>query len=229
MARHELKNVVHQLRDSLRAALGTRRGAMFAELHRSLGLRVLGLEGFIRPEQARYLRELLVDNPWIGTILEIGFNAGNSSYVFLDARPDVRVVSFDLGEHGYIASAKKFIDKKFPGRHELVLGDSTVTVPKYRAEHPDARFELAFVDGGHEYEVVTADLRNCRGLVEPGALVVVDDLLDWESWGTGPVKAWAEVQDEGLVTQIELRQDGQRVTATRRSAATAVWALGRYN
>ncbi|MDR3033176.1 MAG: class I SAM-dependent methyltransferase [Kitasatospora sp.] len=229
VARHRLRNVPHQLGYSLRAVLGTRPGAPFAELHRSLGWRVLGLEGFILADQASYLRRLVAGNPWIRRILEIGFNAGHSSYAFLDARPDVRVVSFDLGEHGYTAPAKRFIDQEFPCRHELVRGDSTVMVPKYLGKHPGARFELVFVDGGHEYQVAAADLRNSRGLVHPGALVVMDDLLARRSWGIGPVKAWAEVQDEGLVTQIELVRDGQSVNSAHRSAATAAWALGRYN
>jgi predicted O-methyltransferase YrrM len=228
MARH-LKNVPNQLRNSLHGALGARHGAMFAELHRALGWQVLGLEGFLRLDQASYLHNLIVRNPNVHTVLEIGFNAGHSSYVFLEARPDVRVLSFDLGEHGYVSAAKAFIDKKFPGRHELVLGDSTIMVPQYRAEHPEAVFDLAFIDGGHDYDVASADLRNCHPLVATDGLVVMDDLLDWKSWGTGPTRAWAEVCDEGTVTAMELVQDGQLVDSVRRKAATAAWGLGRYN
>lgn len=228
MARH-LKNIPNQLRNSVHGALGRRQGATFAELHRSLGLQVLGLEGFLRQDQADYLHELVVNNPSIRTVLEIGFNAGHSSYVFLAARPDIQVVSFDLGEHGYVSAAKDFIDKKFAGRHQLVLGDSTVTVPKYRQSNPAAVFDLAFVDGGHDYAVARTDLRNCHPLVAREGLVVMDDLLEWKSWGVGPARAWTEVCDEGIVTQLELVQDGQRVDALRRKSATAAWGLGRYN
>lgn len=228
MGRH-LKNIPNQLRNSVHGALGARSGAMFAELHRSLGLQSLGLEGFLRHDQADYLHELIVDNSTIRTVLEIGFNAGHSSYVFLAARPDVQVVSFDLGEHGYVSAAKDFIDKKFPGRHQLVLGDSTVTVPRYRQSNTDAAFDLAFIDGGHDYAVARADLSNCQPLVVREGLVVIDDLLEWKSWGVGPVRAWTEARDEGMVTQLELVQDGQRVDTVHRKAATAAWGLGRYN
>jgi predicted O-methyltransferase YrrM len=227
MARH-LKNIPNQLRNSVHGAMGSRHGAMFAELHRSLGWQVLGLEGFLRLDQASYLHNLLVHNPSVRTVLEIGFNAGHSSYVFLEARPDVQVVSFDLGEHGYVSAAKEFIDKKFPGRHQLVMGDSTVTVPQFRERCPDAVFDLAFVDGGHDYEVAIADLRNCQPLVAAGGLVVMDDLLEWKSWGIGPTRAWTEVSEEGLVTPLELVQDGKQVETVRRKSATAAWGLGRY-
>jgi predicted O-methyltransferase YrrM len=227
MARH-LKNIPNQLRNSIHGAMGSRHGAMFAELHRSLGWQVLGLEGFLRLDQANYLHDLIVQNPSVRTVLEIGFNAGHSSYVFLEARPDVQVVSFDLGEHGYVSAAKEFIDKKFPGRHQLVVGDSTVTVPQFQLTYPDAVFDLAFVDGGHDYEVAIADLRNCQRLVAPGGLVVMDDLLEWRSWGIGPTRAWAEAAQEGLVTPLELVQDGEHVETVRRKPATAAWGLGRY-
>lgn len=227
MARR-LANAAHQLRESARCAAGSRHG-MFAGLHRSLGWRMLSIEGFLRPEQARYFRELLVANPGIRRVLEIGFNAGHSSYVFLNARPDVHVTSFDLGEHGYVSAAKQFIDRDFPGRHELVLGDSTITVPQYRPAGSLDRFDLAFIDGGHEYGVAAADLRNCRQLMAPGGLVVIDDLLHWRNWGSGPARAWSEACGQGLVAPIELLQDGQRVESARKKAYTAVWALGRYS
>jgi predicted O-methyltransferase YrrM len=227
MTRH-IKNIPNQLRNGIHGATGSRPGAMFAELHRSLGLQVLGLEGFLRVDQANYLRNLITANGSVHNVLEIGFNAGHSSYVFLEARPDVQVVSFDLGEHSYVSAAKDFIDKRFPGRHQLVLGDSTVTLPQYRQTNPDAVFDLAFVDGGHDYDTAIADLRNCRQLVAPGGLVVMDDLLYWKTWGVGPTRAWAEVADEGLVTPLELIQDGQQVEAVHKKSATAAWGLGRY-
>ena len=227
VARH-LKNIPNQLRNGVHGALGARHGAMFAELHRSLGLQVLGLEGFLRLDQAHYLHNLVVRDPAVRTVLEIGFNAGHSSFVFLEARPDVQVISFDLGEHGYVSAAREFIDKRFPGRHQLVLGDSTVTVPQYRLANPDAAFDLAFVDGGHDYDVAIADLRNCQPLVVKDGLVVMDDLLAWRSWGIGPVRAWTEVCEEGLVTPVELIQDGRVVANVQRKSATAAWGLGRY-
>jgi SAM-dependent methyltransferase len=227
MTRH-LQNIPNQLRNSVHGALGARPGGMFADLHRSLGLRVLNLEGFLRLDQAHYLHNLIARDPSLRTVLEIGFNAGHSSFVLLAARPDIRVVSFDLGEHSYVTPAKEFIDSRFPGRHELVLGDSTVTVPEFAARNPAGRFDLAFVDGGHDYSVAVADLRNCQQLVRPGGLVILDDMLWWRSWGAGPVRAWDELCDAGIVEHVELVQDGQVVSEVRRKPATAAWALGRY-
>ena len=45
-------------------------------------------------------------------VLEIGFNCGHSSEVFLGADPDLTVTSFDIGTHQYTAYGKQFIDNQ---------------------------------------------------------------------------------------------------------------------
>ena len=160
-------------------------------------------------------------------IAEIGFNGGISSMAFLKSRPNARVVSFDIGTHTYIDPAKEYIDQHFPGRHELVIGDSLEAVPRYHRDNPGTRFDLAFIDGGHTYEVAKADIVNMQPLCRPGAAVIMDDLVPWQKYGKGPSRAWAEALEEGIITQEELMKDGRAVQEVRRPALRA-WALGHY-
>ena len=51
---------------------------------------------------------------------------------------------------------------------------SEVVLPGLLAE--GRRFDLAFVDGNHRFEGVFLDLVYCGRLLEPGAVVFVDDL-----------------------------------------------------
>lgn len=95
----------------------------------------LALEGSSSPEEQDYLRSL-VQRSGARLVGEIGFNAGFSSLAFLSAAPDVRVVSFDIGQHEVVRHAKEFMDERYRGRHELVIGDSKFTVPRYGTEHP---------------------------------------------------------------------------------------------
>jgi hypothetical protein len=183
-------------------------------------------EGSSCQVEMAYLRDL-VRRTSATTILEIGFNAGLSSQALLSAAEGVRVVSFDLGEHSYVRRAKEYIDRRFPGRHELVFGDSRTTLPRYAARGGRPVFDLAFVDGSHELEVVRADLRNARALCKPNAHVMLDDLTPWKSWGTGPTNAWREAIEEGLIVQQEVFADGRLVDIPREPADRA-WALGRY-
>lgn len=195
-------------------------------------IRFLWLRGRPPLEQSTSAEELLylvnaVKRTGARTVAEIGFNAGFSAYAFLSANPDVHMVSFDLGEHAYTRTAKGLIDRKFPGRHTVVYGDSTLTVPDYHAKNPDTRFDLIFIDGGHSYEVAKADITNMRPFSTGTTAVVIDDLTPWKPWGKGPTKAWNEAIDDGWVVQEELYKDGAPVEVMEPPGKRS-WALGRY-
>ncbi|CAN5554247.1 hypothetical protein BH09ACT8_BH09ACT8_18780 [soil metagenome] len=183
-------------------------------------------EGSTSSDELLYLAGA-VERTGARMIGEIGFNAGFSTSAFLSANPDTRVVSFDLGEHAYTRTAKKLIDKKFPGRHTLICGDSTKTVPDYRSKNPDLYFDLAFIDGGHDYDVAIADIMNMKAFCTPKSAVVIDDLTPWLSWGEGPFRAWTEAIEQGAVHQEELFKDGKPVDVMEPPGKRS-WALGRY-
>ena len=137
--------------------------------------------------------------------MEIGFNAGHSAEVFLKNNPNLTLTSFDLGDHDYVHVAKEYIDTTYPNRHTLILGDSTVTVPKYINDNPDKTFHLIFVDGGHEYVIANTDLENCKKLANKDTIVAIDDTIytkEWEVFYTvGPTRAWVEHLTNGLVLE----------------------------
>jgi predicted O-methyltransferase YrrM len=152
------------------------------------------------PAQKQHIAEICW-NRRIKNILEIGFNAGHSAEVILSANKEAHVTSFDLGIHSYTSVGKDYIDKKFPGRHTLILGDSKESVPK----HED-KYECFFIDGGHDYETAKADIQNCALLARPCAMVMMDDVVlppvEGVEYSKGPTQAWLEAIKEGLITSL---------------------------
>lgn len=142
----------------------------------------------------------------IVNVLEIGFNAGHSAEILLKNNPSLRLISFDLGEHNYVGTAKEYIDNTYPNRHTLILGDSTVSIPKYISENPNVVFDLIFIDGGHDYHVAKSDLENCKSLAHKDTIVVIDDTIytrGWEMFYTiGPTKTWVENINLGNIKEI---------------------------
>lgn len=153
--------------------------------------------------QVDILKRLMAENN-VQSILEIGFNGGHSSELFLSESPEHHVLSFDLGEHLYVAFGKKYIDETFPNRHTLVLGDSTVTIPNYCA---DTKYDLIFIDGGHSYEVALADLQNCKKFAHENTVVIMDDTVHipmWEEpWTIGPTNAWKHGINSNLIVETD--------------------------
>lgn len=184
-------------------------------------------EGSADSAELEYLANL-AKLPQIHNIGEIGFNAGLSSYTFLEANMNTRrVYSFDLGEYDYIKPAKEYIDHQFPKRHILVIGDSLATVPQFYASHPTLKFDLIFIDGGHDYNIAKADLTNMKNFATKDTILVTDDLVPWKPWGAGPTQAWQEVIAEGLVIQEELLRDGKIVNDIKPPGERS-WAKGKY-
>jgi predicted O-methyltransferase YrrM len=146
------------------------------------------------PKQITRISELIVSRR-PSSILEIGFNGGHSALLFLAiTSPQTRVVSFDLGQYSCVFAAKKYIDSVFPGRHMLVTGDSTQTIPQFIAEHPSAVFDAIFIDGGHEGDIPLQDCVNCMRLANETTLLMMDDITREKrnvmGWSVSPSYAW---------------------------------------
>ena len=154
------------------------------------------------------------------SILEIGFNSGHSSDTFL-SHSDSKILSFDIGLHGCVWDGKEYIDNTYEGRHHLIIGDSTETVPKFKKEHSDVYFDLIFIDGGHEYEVALNDLINCMNLSRKDTTVIMDDVIpnSRKDYAQGPTKAWIKSCQDKMVFQ-----EGMTVIGDEKG-----WCWGKYN
>ena len=139
------------------------------------------------------------------SVMEIGFNGGHSAETFLKNNNSLTLTSFDLGFHDYVPVAKEYIDITFPNRHTLVLGDSRETLPKFIKNNPDKKFDVIFIDGGHDYEVASTDMTNCFHLAHENTIVIIDDTIFTKEWelhfNIGPTKTWLEFVKQNIITE----------------------------
>ena len=164
-------------------------------------LQMQGNSGQMPEEQA--MLERLVKNAT--TYCEVGFNGGHSALFALRTNPQLHVVSFDLGDLDAKGAPKNVGGKKqevadclnaaHGGRLEMHWGDSTKTV----VANAKLACDVIFVDGGHTFEVATADLANFKAHAAPTHVLVFDDTPCASWWCAGPNKAWANAKASGLV------------------------------
>ena len=148
-------------------------------LHRN-SLKVHKLtEGGLGPDEINYLIDFLRKETSIKTVLEIGFNSGISTMSFLSARPDITVISVDIGYHEYVLQAKEWIDKEFPNRHMLIIGDSTTVLPQILTQFPMYKPDMIFVDGNHDGDYPKKDIYNSIALSHPDTFIIIDDVVPW--------------------------------------------------
>jgi len=205
------------------------------------------LEGGSNAEEVHYLAQLAQDEfkrlkkpPGNGTICQTGFNFGNSAYAFLCAT-DANLFSWDLGKWDYVKPANEMIQKTFPGRHTLVTGDSTKTLPSAISNSGQNKLscDVIFVDGGHTQEVATADIANFAQLAAPNALLIVDDCEEpakravadskkGTPWYRAAVDAsFQDEESDGLINEDETKEMGMQQLTKDRSVCVGRYVLNR--
>lgn len=97
-------------------------------------------------------------------ILEIGFNLGHSSLWWLD-NSTAHVTSTDIRTDGKVARAAKILEQFYPTRFQFLPRNTVI----------NSTFDLAFIDGSHEFDDVLFDIQWCRHLKIPHLLM--DDWL----------------------------------------------------
>lgn len=107
------------------------------------------------------------------SLLEIGFNSGFSSLVFLLANENVRVTSIDTFFYPYTKPCFEYLKQSFGDRIDIVKGMSSNAMPNIFLNNTD--FDAYFVDGGHNIPDCTSDLSLIFANSKPGAIVCVDD------------------------------------------------------
>lgn len=181
-------------------------------------------EGNIDKSQIIFFIELLKKNKWIRKIGETGFNMGHSAVTFLNNSKRTKLWSFDLNSHNYTNLGRKFINKKYPNRHQFIGGDSTKTLPDFIEKNKKLKLDLIFVDGGHSYKVAKEDLENMKKLANSKTILVIDDILPNRTHGKGPTKALDELVERGDIINVEYFDNSESLgKITRR------WIKANYN
>ena len=117
-------------------------------------------------------------------IMEIGFNAGHSSLLYLLANPKSKLTVFDLCEHKYTIPCFQYLQSVFPNRLEMFPGDSTKTVPEFSSKNPNTKFDLIHIDGAHVGDIPNKDFYNSLPLAldiiiwDDTQLIFLNDLLN---------------------------------------------------
>ena len=87
----------------------------------------------------------------------------------------------------------------------IIVGDSAVTVPRFKAGHPDGQFDYILVDGNHDKRAARRDLENVSGMLAPAGILIFDDIAEdgcglddvWQQFKKGHPAEYLCAEDYG--------------------------------
>jgi len=142
-------------------------------------------------------------------IIEIGFNTGISAANFLRFNPEITVISFDIMMRFYTNYAKWYLDKEFPGRHILIAGDSTITVPTFVKMFPNYKADLLYLDGSHFGYAPYWDAHNLYKFAKEETILIIDNTCPHRGLGINVYNSMLRaIQDDGIINLLDNIETG---------------------
>lgn len=143
--------------------------------------------GYLLEGEIEFLQELANRLPVCSLIINIGAGAGTSCLAFLEARPDLAVITIDIQAGGIASSGAGSLQGEEnalraaglwdPQRIRQILGDSKDVGRRWTMP-----VEMVFVDGDHSYDGCRGDIEAWAPHIVPsGFLVLHDHQSPW--WG----------------------------------------------
>lgn len=165
--------------------------------------------GSINHAQQEFIQTFLKEHSDVKHILETGFHVGLSAATMLSVRPDIIVTSFDIFWFDYTRRAKLFLDIAFPGRNNLIAGNSINTLPTFFNTFPSYSPDFVFIDGGHERPIPYIDLWYILNHVRPGTWVMIDDYCE-EHGSQGVIEAVNTILKDGILVEVNAYKAADR-------------------
>ena len=153
--------------------------------------------------QTNFLKNISKNSRYV---FEIGFNGGHSAETILKNTEISKIFSCDIGWHFYTKFGKWYLQKKYGERLVLYIGDSKKLIPDL--ELKNYKFDLIFIDGGHDYNDAMSDIVNCKKFVNEKTILLLDDVLINNNEkiyhaNSGPTQVWNDLIKDKFISQID--------------------------
>ena len=117
--------------------------------------------------------------PHIGSIFEIGVNAGHSAALWLMFNKNITYYGLDIFTDNYMKSCANFLKETFRDRFTVFTGDSRTEIQKIDKKI-NQKVDLIHIDGGHSFELANSDLSASLGVSKTlqTKFILLDDTND---------------------------------------------------
>lgn len=134
-------------------------------------------------------------------ILEIGFLYGSSALMFL-ACTNATLTSIDIIYNDTVQYSENYLNILFPNRFNFICSNSNdITECTY-----ESSFDIVFIDGSHEYEVILNDIFNLIFISTDNTIFILNDVVfndsDKQGWNINPTNVVNNLIDKDVINVI---------------------------
>lgn len=142
---------------------------------------------YLFPGEVQCLKRMVQSFPAYPVVVNIGAGAGTSGLAFMESRPDLTLITFDIEDkdspfgslHSEIDVLKRaglydrerYIPVKADSK--TVSRDAIYEMPFGYAVYEEV--DMVFIDGDHEYFACKGDILNWLPRIKPGGIMAVHD------------------------------------------------------
>ncbi len=145
--------------------------------------------------------------PFVTTVCENNFNAGQNTFNWLAAQEDVVVYSFDSMEKNYSLEMTDFMAIEFPDRFFVYTGDQQQKVLEFVDKYQNQTFcDITFIDSSVKPEVIRSNLLHFSRIANPVENVVLMDTHPKHAGEGGraadALMVWNDFVKSGVITEL---------------------------
>jgi len=104
-------------------------------------------------------------------ILNIRFNAGHSTLLFLLASKDSIIYCLDTCEHKYTKKCFDYLNSMFSNRLKLIKGNSIGTLTLFFDKN--FKFDIIHCDGSKQFNTINSSFYHTKNLIIPNKTILI--------------------------------------------------------
>ncbi|KAK8814374.1 hypothetical protein WA158_008236 [Blastocystis sp. Blastoise] len=156
----------------------------------------------VTKEVVEHFNAFLEANPNIKKVAIIGFGTGCSTEMFLKARDDITVYSFDTMRNPSTGVSVRYLSDTYKHRHVLLAGEIEDSINLLSALMENTRMDLVYLDAYANNNSAVKDLYSARGLCHSETFIFMENLKPYSQTGKEPFRAWDSLVTDGILREI---------------------------
>ena len=110
-------------------------------------------------------------------VLDVGFDAGQTTLLFLISNPIIRMHCFDNCKNKYTQKCYEYLSKHFSDRLILHKGNPVDTISTFSQTYANITFDVLNINGDHtDFRLANLNFFTCKDVAHSGSIIIWENI-----------------------------------------------------